>query len=194
MVKEKIGSKYILKFYYQSMDRLWRRLLIFDLVIWLAWWYAPIIPSFRPPVDELLYYLGIIVTVVMLLALLVRRRSYVRANRDHLIVGTPLFRTKISYTTVKSLRITDLKHALIGVNLSRSDKKFIRKFAGNTPVSAIILKEMPKSVFFIRLFFPKYMFLAENRGLFFYVDQIMEFNTEFDDRFNSSIMIGDMND
>lgn len=192
MVKSRTGKKHLLLFYYQTMTRIWKRLLAFALVLWGAWWFAPSLPSFQPPKDEIIYYAGVAVTSIMVIIFLMRRGATIRAEQDHLIIAVPFYRLKIPYSYVKSMRITDLKHALNGVSLKKGDKKFVRRYAGDTPVSALILKEMPKPIGVLHLFFPKYMFLAEGRGMFFLLEDIMGFNAEFESQFNSSRTIEEM--
>ncbi len=192
MVIPRPGKKHINLFYYQSTTRIWRRLLPFNLVLWIVWWFAPDLPSFQPPKDEIILYAAIISTTIMILFFLMSNKSYVRANRGHVIIGVPFYRVKIPYSYIKSLRITDLKHALNGVKLKKGDIKFILRYAADTPVSALILKELPKPEGIMHIFFPRYMFLAANRGFFFLLEDLMGFNTEFESRLNSARTIEDV--
>jgi len=184
MVIPRPGKKYINLFYYQSMTRIWRRLLPFNLVLWIVWWFAPSLPSFQPPKDEIVLYAAIASTTIMVLIFLMSNKAYVRANREYMYIGVPFYRVKIPYSYVKSLRITDL--------LEKGDIKFILRYEADTPVSALILKEMPKPEGILHLFLPRYMFLAANRGFFFLLEDLMGFKSEFDSRLKSSRTIEEL--
>lgn len=182
----KTQNPYPLLFYFYAIDRLWRRLLIFDAVLWLAWWFAPYSPYLAPPNDQVLFFAGIAIAVFAILFYTLPKRAVVRVEKDQLLVSVPFYTFKIPYAYVKSMQITELKHALKGVEMKKSEIKFLQRFDLKTPVAVLLLKEIPKPVWLLPFFFPSYWFLAEGRGMIFMVENLMAFNNEFNESLTSA--------
>lgn len=186
------GEKHRLIFARHSLTRLFRNLLFATLIIWLVWWIAPYTPGpFRPPNDVYLFWAGTIFLAVTLLVFLMRRRGFIQARNNHILLALPLFRLRIPYSHVENVRMTKFKDIYDREKMSWSEKRFLSPYLPKT-VSTISLNNFPVSEWLLRLFLPSYIFLPRSKGKGFviYVDQYLQFNTEVDSRLNAARAAG----
>jgi hypothetical protein len=92
---EKPGFRHSILFIPHSINRIWRNLLLLDIVIWVSWWFAPYgARIFAPPNDIYLFILGIFVLFVIWFFFLIRHWGYVQALTTHVKVVVPFFHLK----------------------------------------------------------------------------------------------------
>lgn len=178
--RPKPGKKHPILFIPQSFNRVWRHLLLFDILLWVMWWFAPIGGKwlFSPPRDQHLLFAGIVVLILMLFFFVTRNWSYVQAREDHLRVEVPLYRLKIPYSLVKGIRMMEINRLVNFNRLNWADKRFLQKYRRKT-VAALYLTYYPKG-FLMRLFIPRYLFLPKGTGFLFLVREYMVLITEVD--------------
>jgi hypothetical protein len=180
--RKKHGRKHLLLFYKHSMDRIWRSLLLLDIIMWISWWFAPFIPAFQPPKDWPLEFGGIAILALLLIVFYMRNNSFVQARDDYLLIKVPLYRLKIHYSFCETVRTAEMRTALQGAKLSGGDKRFLQPYRGDTTVLMLILRVYPKSMGTLRIFFPRYMFLTDQQGFLLLIKHWIDFSTEFDSR------------
>lgn len=180
------GKKHGLTFVRHSFTRLFRNLLFATLIIWVIWWIAPYTPGpFRPPNDKYLFWAGTIFAVTTLLVFLMRRRGFVQARSNHILLALPLFRLRIPYSHIENVKMTQFKKIYAREKMSWSEKRFLTPYFTQT-VSTIHLHKFPVAEWLLRFFLPAYIFLPKSKGKGFVIHTkfYLEFNTEVDSRLN----------
>ena len=181
--RAKSGRRHKLLFFRHSMDRIWRAILIFDLVLWAAFWFAIYIPAFMPPRDRTLFLAAEILLILGIIFYLIRNTAYIQAREDHMRLAVPLYRLNIPYGFVQSLRTNEFSQIYTLSELNWSNKRFFRPYFGATMVT-LILRQFPKAPGTLQIFLPKYLFLPKDVGFLFLINDWMGFSTEFDSRMN----------
>ena len=176
----KRGKKHKLLFYRHAMDKVWRSLLMFDIILWLIWYIAPLLPTFHPPKDRILFYSGIAIFVMMVIVFFIRNGAYVQARPEHLLLKIPLYSLKIPYGQINGLRTSEMGKVLESGRLRGSDRRFLKPYRRGTTVLSLILWEYPKSETALRLFFPSYMFLKDDKGFLIFIRDWMTLSTEYE--------------
>lgn len=167
-----------------SLNRVWRNLLLLDVVLWVTFWFAPYTNSFfSPPLRDLyLLYAAVLCLGLMLLFFLIRNWGSVQAREDHVRVVVPFYRLKIPYDLIKDVRMTEFRKIFDFKTLSWANKRFLRYYRKKV-VATLHLKYYPKSLG-MRIFIPKYFFLPKEAGFLFLIKDYMTFNTQVDSRLN----------
>ncbi len=176
----KSGKKHKLLFYRHAMDKVWRSLLMFDIILWLIWYIAPLLPSFYPPKDRILFYSGVAVLAMMIIVFFIRNGAYIQARPEYLMLRIPLYRVKIPYNKINGLRTSEMGKVMDSGRLSGSNRRFLKPYRRGTTVMSLIFLEWPKSEVALRLFFPSYMFLKGDKGFLIYIRDWMNLSTEFE--------------
>ena len=177
----KSGKKFRLLFYKHAMNRIWRSLLLFDLVLWVVWYFAPYVPAFFV-VDQIIMQAALAVTLLLLISLMMRNAAYVQAREAYVMIKVPFYRLRIKYEETEALRPAELRVALQDAKLSGGDRRFLKAYPGNLTVMALILRQKIRR-FGMRLFLPRYMFLgSEKPGFLLVVRDWMDFSAEFESR------------
>lgn len=178
------GKKHALLFYRHTMKRLWRTAMLLDIVLWITWWFAG--DRLSVWMKDFLWYGAVLVFAIALFSRLARNMSYAQAKVDHLLLATPFLRLKISYRRILSARPRDFVQLYPPKKMSWADKRFAQPYFGKT-ILAVILKGYPMPKAFLRLFFPKFIFLPhEKAGFVLVVPDWMALSTEIDSFHDSS--------
>ncbi len=175
----KAGKKYRLIFFRHSIDRVWRFILIFDVALWGAWWFAPGTYAFAPPYDRGLKTAAWVCLGLFIFLVSIRKGAYVQARPEHIKVKFPLYTIKIPYENVHTLMSQELGSIHDRKALKWSAYRFFKPYFGRTML-ALLLKEYPRSEKIIKIFLPGYMFLPKDIGFLLYVKDWMGLSTEFD--------------
>jgi hypothetical protein len=179
---ERPGTKHAILFIPHSINRIWRNLMLLDLVIWVSWWFAPYgAPIFAPPNDKYLMILGVFVIVLILFFVMIRNWGYVQALPTHVKVAVPFFHLKIPYKYVDNVRMTEFRQLFNYRELNWADKRFLQPYFRET-VATLHLKKFPKPFYILRIFIPKYLFLPHEAGFLFLIKDFLRLNTEVDSR------------
>lgn len=178
--------KHRLLFYQHSMDRLSVKLLLLSLIFWVGWWYAPLIPLFRPPQDGFLFWGALFTSLILLISLFLRSRAFVQVQTKQLLIKYPFFRLRIPYSLVKGVRMVEMKKALQGTRLSFSNRRFVKPYH-QTIVATLHLLDYPKPERWLHLFLPRYIFLGRGKGFILHITYWMDFNVEVDSRLSRSL-------
>ena len=189
--KKKSGTKHRIIFIRHSLNRVWRNLIVVDIILWGLWWVAPYIPGafFRPPYDVYLMLAGWGLLAMVILALILRNSAYVQARSKSILLKLPLFRVNIPYENVEAVRMVQYNTLFDKKSMSWANKRFMRPYRPQT-MSTLILNNYPGSEFLLKLFVPSYMFLPDEKGFLFYIKYYLEFNTEVDSRLNEARVFG----
>ena len=181
------GKKHRIIFIRHSLNRVWRNLIVSDLILWGLWWAAPYIDAtpFRPPNDYYLLIGGWVLLVFVILALLLRNMAFIQVRAKHILLALPLARIRIPYENVEGVRMVLYKNLYEKKGLSWANQRFMRPYRQKTMVT-LHLNKFPMSEFFLKLFLPNYMFLPDEKGFLIYVKYYLEFNTEVDSRLNEA--------
>lgn len=183
--KNKPASKHKILFVPHSLNRIWRNLLLLDIVLWAVWWIAPYGHSIlRPPNDIFLIYAGLLVLVLMVIMFLIRNQGYVQAHDEFIKIVLPWYRLQIPYDDVSTVRMTEFKKLFTYKDLNWSDKRFLRPYFKST-VTTLHLKKYPKPFGNLKAFFPHYFFIPKDVGFLFLVKDFMMLTTEIDSRMNA---------
>lgn len=185
--KKSNGTKHRIIFIRHSLNRVWRNLLVFDIVLWGLWWVAPYIDGafFRPPYDVYLMLAGWLLMVLVVVALLLRNSAYVQARAKYVLLKLPFFGVKIPYENIEAVRMVLYKNIFEKKGLSWANKRFMRPYKPKTMVT-LNLNKYPGSQFLLRLFVPGYMFLPDEKGFLVHTKYYLDFNTEVDSRLNEA--------
>lgn len=179
---ERPGKKHRILFISQSINRIWRNLLLIDIILWIVWWFAPYgNPIFAPPNDIYIMYAGVVVLLLMLFFFLIRKWGYVQAKAKHVLVVVPFFRLRIPYKHIESVRMTEFKKLFKYRGLSWANKRFLRPYFRKT-VATLHLNGYPLPYSLIRFFLPTHMILPRDTGFIFPIKDFLKFNTEVDSR------------
>lgn len=180
--REKPGKKHKLLFIPHSINRIWRNLLLLDIVLFVLWWFAPYGDIFfGPDWDNYAYlYPGIVVLILMLFFLMIRNWGYIQARPNHVLIRIPFFRVKVPYNIINHVRMTEFRTLFTYRNLNWADKRFLRPYFKNT-VATLHLKRYPKGSGILRTF-ASYLFLPNEPGFLFLIRDYVGFNTEVDSR------------
>jgi hypothetical protein len=179
---ERPGFKHAILFIPHSINRIWRNLLLLDIVIWVSWWFAPYgAPLFKPPNDSYLMILGVFGIVMILFLVMIRNWGYVQALPTHVKIAVPFFHLKIPYRYVDNVRMTEFRQLFNYRELNWADKRFLQPYFRET-VATLHLKRFPKPFYILRIFIPNYLFLPNETGFLFLVEDYLRFNTEVDSR------------
>lgn len=190
--KNKPGNKHSIIFVRHSLTRLFRNLLFATVIIWIVWWLAAYTPGpFRPPNDKYLAWAGIALSTLVLLVFFLRRRGFVQARSNHIMLGLPFFRLKIPYTNVENMSMAQFRDLYAQRKLSWSQKRFLSPYMIHT-VSVINLYQFPLSEGLLRFLLPGYIFLPKEkgRGFVIFTEDYVGFNTEVDSRLNEYKAVG----
>ncbi len=176
------GFKHPILFIPHSINRIWRNLLLLDIVIWISWWFAPYgAPVFMPPNDIYLMYSGVFGLVLILFFLMIRNWGYVQALPTHVKVAVPFYHLKIPYKYVDNVRMIEFRQLFNYRELNWADKRFLQPYFRET-VATLHLRKFPTSFYILRIFIPRYLFLPHEAGFLFLIKDYLRFNTEVDSR------------
>lgn len=183
--RKKTGNKHRIIFVRHSLNRVWRNLIVFDIILWGAWWMAPYTSDnfFSPPNDVYLFIGGIVLFVLVILAILMRNSAYVQAHRKHLLLSVPFFWVRIPYEKIENVRMVRYQDLWVKEGLSWANRRFMRPYRSQT-VATIHLNDYPMPEFLLRIFLPGYLFLPDSKGFVIYTKYYLELNTEIDSRLN----------
>jgi len=174
------GFRHTILFIPHSMNRIWRNLLLLDVVIWVTWWFAPYgARAFAPPNDRYLVIFGSIILVLIVFFFMIRNWGYVQANPDHVKIIVPFYQLKIPYKNIEHVRMTEFRRLFNYKELSWADKRFLQPYFKET-VATLHLKKFPKPYVIIRIFLPRYLFIPHEEGFLFLVKDYLMLNTEVD--------------
>lgn len=190
--KTQPGEKHVIIFVRHSLTRLFRNLLFATLIFWIVWWIAPYTPGpFRPPHDKYLYWAGTGLGITTIIVFLLRRRGFVQARSNHILLALPFFRLKIPYSNIENVRMVRFKDLYDREKLSWAQKRFLSPYFHQT-VSTINLHNFPVAEGLLRFFLPSYIFKPRDkgRGFVMYIKHYLEFNTEVDSRLNEFRAVG----
>ena len=184
--KSKPGRKHRILFVRHRYNRLWRVMLLADIIIWILWWGVAYIDSyFSPPNDIYLMYFGLGLFVLMLVVFFMRNRGFVQAKTTYVLLALPLFRIRIPYTQIENVRLVLYKDIYEKIKLSGATKRFMRPYQNQT-MTAIVLNEYPVPPWMLHSFLPKYLFLPTEKGFIVYIQHYLDFNTEVDSHLNQA--------
>lgn len=176
------GTKHAIFFIPHSINRIWRNLLLLDIVIWVSWWFAPYGAAFfAPPNDIYLMYFGMLVLMLILFLVMIRNWGYVQALPTHVKVAVPFFHLKIPYKYIDNVRMIEFRQLFNYRELNWADKRFLQPYFRET-VATLHLKKFPKPFYLLRVFIPNYLFLPYEAGFLFLIKDYLRFNTEVDSR------------
>lgn len=175
------GKKHRLIFYNHTIDRFWRFILIFDVVLWIAWWFAPSTYVFVPPKDQGLLTAAWICLWLFVLIFAIRNRAYIQAHVGFVKIKFPMYSLKIPYNVVHTMMSQELGMIHDRESMKFGEYRFFKPYFGKT-MMALLLKSYPKSERSIKFFMPDYLFLPNDIGFLIYVKDWMGFSTEFDSR------------
>lgn len=180
--REKPGKKHKLMFIPHSINRIWRNLLLLDIVLFVLWWFAPYGDVFfGPDWDNYVYlYPGIVVLILMLFFLLIRNWGSIQARPTHVLITIPFFRLKVPYDIINHVRMTEFRSLFTYRDLNWADKRFLRPYFKGT-VATLHLRKYPGLSGVLRLFTP-YLFLPDEPGFLFLIRDFVGFNNEVDSR------------
>jgi hypothetical protein len=180
--RKNIGSKHRNIFIRHSLNRVWRNLIVIDIIVWGVWWSAAYTEGpFRPPNDIYLLIAGCVLLVLVVLAILLRSSAFVQAKTKHVLLSVPFFWVRIPYTHIESVRMVKYQDIFEKKRLSWANKRFMRPYRHQT-MATINLNKYPMPEFLIKVFLPNYMFLPEGKGFLIFTKYYLEFNTEVDSR------------
>lgn len=186
--KRTSGEKHTMIFVRHSLTRVFRNLIVVNILIGVIWWVAPYTPGpFQPPNDAYILGFGIILLSVMFLSLLLRNSGFAQAKSDHILLAIPFFRIKIPYTIVENVRMVQFKDLYERKKMSWSQKRFLTPYFPKT-VATINLSRYPIAEGLLRIFLPSYLFIPREKGKGFviYTKYYLEFNTQVDSRLNAT--------
>ena len=183
----KPGKKHKIILIAHSMHRIWRSLLLADLIAWLVWFLAPYsgIVYLMPPNDIYLFYSGLGLFALMALVFLVRKRGYVQARTKFVLLQAPFFRHRIRYEDIANVRMLPLRQVYKGVNLSWSARRFLMPYFTQT-AAVLLLKRYSTATWLLRILVPKYLILPKGKGFLLPIKDYVGFNTEIDSRLSDT--------
>lgn len=189
--RRKSAQKHRIIFIRHSLNRVWRNLIVIDVILWGAWWMAPYTPGdyFKPPNDVYLFIGACALFALVILSMLMRNSGFVQAQSRHVMLAVPFFRLRIPYSNIESVRMVRYQDIWDKKGLSWANKRFMRPYRSQT-VATINLNDYPMSEFLLKLFLPNYLFLPDSKGFIIYTKYYLEFNTEVDSRLNEARSIG----
>lgn len=178
------APKHRILFIPHTLNRVWRNLLLLDVVLWVTFWFAPYTNSFfSPPLNDLyLMYAAVVCLGLMLLFFSIRHWGSVQAREDHVRVVVPFYRLKIPYDLINDVRMTEFRKIFDFKTLSWANKRFLRYYRKKV-VATLHLKHYPNA-FGMKIFIPRYFFLPKEPGFLFLIKDYMAFNTQVDTRLN----------
>lgn len=185
--KKTKGQKHRIIFIRHSLNRIWRNLIVSDLILWGLWWIAPYIDGtpFRPPNDKYLFIGASLLMVIVVMAILMRNSAFVQARGSDVLISLPFFRVKVPYANIEGVRMVLYKNLYEKKGLSWANKRFMRPYRQKTMVT-LSVKKYPGSETMLKILLPSYMFLPDEKGFLFYIKYYLEFNTEVDSRLNEA--------
>jgi hypothetical protein len=179
---KKPGFRHTILFIPHSMNRIWRTLMLLDVVIWVTWWFAPYgARVFTPPNDRYLLLAGTFILVLILFFFMIRNWGYVQAHTTYVKVVVPFYQLNIPYKYIEGVRMTEFRRLFDYSEMSWVDKRFLRPYFRET-VATLHLKKFPKSYTVLKFFLPNYLFIPHEVGFLFLIKNYLMFNTEVDSR------------
>jgi len=179
---ERPGFKHAILFIPHSINRIWRNLLLLDIVIWVSWWFAPYGAAiFAPPNDIYLMSFGMFVLLLILFLVMIRNWGYVQALPTHVKIVVPFFQLRIPYKYIDNVRMMEFRQLFNYRELNWADKRFLQPYFRET-VATLHLKKFPKPFYLLRIFIPNYLFLPHETGFLFLIEDYLRFNNEVDSR------------
>jgi hypothetical protein len=180
----KKGRRFTLLIYKRFMDRLWAATLVLGLLLAGVWWQA--LGGWVIPLsiftETWVYMAALVVLLFSIFALLARRMGFVQAYADHLRLGTPFLRLKVSYRRVRSVHLAEFSQLFPPGQAGWAEHRLLTPFYGQTAV-LVELYEYPLGLGALRFFMPKQMFHPQMTGLVLMVEDWMALSTEIDSLF-----------
>ncbi len=181
-----VGKRYPLLFYRRSIDWIWQTSLPLGILAVAAqllsgrtWPYIGAIPSLPSPLDELLFFGGILMVIFAALVYLARSLAYAQPRKDHLRISTPFTQIKISYRRVRSVHPTNISQLYPLEKLHGSTRSFLEPFFGKTAV-VVELLNYPMARSAMKFFMGAHSLLPNGTGLVLMVPDWMTLSTELD--------------
>jgi len=180
MKPKSVGKRHPLLFYRRTMDRFILATLPLGVVMVVIQGPAVgLLPPSQQPYDTLLIGATIVLLGMALLGILFRNYSYIQARQDHLRLGTPLLRLKISYRRLQSIHPATVGKLFPIHEASWSERRFLEPFYGETAV-VVELSGYPLPKKFLRYFLGQHTFMPHLTGFVFLVPDWMGLSTEID--------------
>src|SRR3990170_843399 len=110
--------------------------------------------------------------------------AYVQPRNDHLRLQTPVFRLKISYRRIQSIRPIIIATLYPPEYLRGSDLRLLAPFMGATAL-AIDLRSYPAHPIFLGLFFQRLFFAPDHEGFLLLVENWIELSSQLAVRLDS---------
>jgi hypothetical protein len=162
------------------MSRLFWGLLPLGLLLAAIWWWSGSLGIELSPEADVISAAGIIFIVLFLLfAFIAQWMSYVQPRADHLRIVTPFLRLKVSYRRIRSIRSCSLRELYPPAQADWSERAFYEPYYSMTSL-CVELTDYPLSKSFLRLFFPRQMFLPQTPGFVLITDDWMILSAQID--------------
>jgi hypothetical protein len=168
------GKKYPLRLY-RHVVQLYRRHALLLALGLLGLWVLDLTPLVRwMPAGGERWLLagGLVAAAYWLFITIGPLTAYAQPRADHLRLQTPIYRLKISYLRIRTVRPIDVSRMIYPTRASASHKKELRPFLDKT-VLGIDLTEWPLPRWVLRLFLSRWMLANDQLGLVLYVDDWM---------------------
>lgn len=154
-------------------------LAILLLGLWLPVTYAWL-PWPRPPADAWLLAGGTVALAFWLFSTLGPRLAYVQTREDHVRLQTPIFRLKIAYRRIMSLRPIDLAIAFPPQEISRGRRRLLEPFYGE-PALGVDLRGYPLHPLLMKLFLHPLFLAPDRQGFVLIVPDWMRLSNQIAD-------------
>jgi hypothetical protein len=168
------GKKYPLRLYRHIVQIHRREALMLALML-LGLWVLNLTPFVVwMPVNGERWLLagGLVATAYWLFITVGPLTAYAQPLSTHLRVQTPIYRLKISYQRIRSVRPIDVSRSVTPAMLTARQRKELAPFLGKT-VLGIDLREWPLPRWLLRLFLSRWMLANDQQGLVLYVEDWM---------------------
>jgi len=168
------GTKYPLRLY-RHIVQLHRREALLLALLLLGLWVlnlTPFVIWMSAGGERWLLAGGLVATAYWLFIIVGPLTAYAQPLSTHLRVQTPIYRLKISYQRVRSVRPIDVSRSIAPGKLTTMQRKELEPFLGKTALG-IDLREWPLPRWVLRLFLSRWMLANDQQGLILYVDDWM---------------------
>lgn len=173
------GKKYPLRLYRHIVQLHRRNVLLLALML-LGLWVLNLTPfTLWIPAGGARWLLagGLVSTAYWLFIMIGPLTAYAQPRSTHLRVQTPIYRIKISYQRIRTVRPLDVTRSVATNRLSSPQRKELAPFLGETAL-AVDLREWPLPRWLLRLFLSRWMLANDQQGLVLYVEDWMGLSNE----------------
>ncbi len=168
------GKKYPLLLY-RHVVQLYRRQALLLALGLLGLWVLNLTPLVRwMPAGGERWLLagGLVAAAYWLFISIGPLTAYAQPRAGHLRLQTPIYRLKISYVRIRTVRPIDVNRTIYPSGASASQRKELAPFLDQTALG-IDLSDWPLPRWVLRLFLSRWMLANDQLGLVLYVDDWM---------------------